>query len=90
MPKGKIKEINKKYLLKALASVREFYKAKSEKKENLARNKWKRNCCKAFGVENIYETIETMNLKDLTCDLQHYEDEKVIEVFKALGYKIVE
>ena len=90
MPKEKIKEINKKYLLKAVESVREYYKARTEKKEELARKKWHKNCCKAFNVEKLLNTTDGYRLKELTCALKCYEDEKFIKVFETLGYRIVE
>ena len=85
MPKQKV--INKKLLLQTMAKVRKYYKTEWQgEEEDVAYEEWRTLCEKTFGDLVLSRTANI--LKDLSRDLHEFNNETVIKVFQALGYKV--
>lgn len=83
----KTKIIIKKDLLQVMAKCRKYFSSEDDTNDTLY-IAWRDACRKAFG--NELKSLRVMHLKDLVRELRHYDNKKVIKVFQALGYKVVD
>lgn len=86
---AKSKVIIKKDLLQLMAECRKYHKAESGSvEEQIAYKEWVELCNKTFG--DTMFSKKASRLKDLTRYLRDFDNKKVIKVFQALGYKVID